>query len=109
MEVFTWRAEVGTSQSGEFRMLTSKFGDGYSQESPDGINNETQTWSVVVSGRPALVDPVLAFIRARKGQVFQWKPPGASALEYYRCKRYSKNDQGAAYSTLTMEFEQGYV
>lgn len=112
MSVFTWRAEVGSSGNGEFAMFSSVFGDGYSQEIPNGLNNETQKWSVVVSskgGSARTVQQVLDFIRAQKGQPFQWKAPNTAALGWYKCKRYSQSDEGGDYWTLTMEFEQAYA
>lgn len=108
-DTFTWRAEAKSQGNGEFAVYTSKFGDGYSQEVPQGLNNETQKWSVVVSGYSAYVQPALDFIRAHKGQVFFWHAPRTSAPGYYKCKRYSLSDEGGAYWTLTLEFEQGYL
>lgn len=109
MSVFTWRAEVGTSGEGEFALYSSKFGDGYSQDIPLGMNNEFQRFSVVVSGYSAQVQPVFDFIRAQKGQPFQWKAPKTAGLTWWKCRRYSHNDQGGDYTTLTMEFEQAYM
>jgi phage-related protein len=109
MAVFTWRAEVRTSGNGEFSMFSSLFGDGYSQEVPNGINNEMQKWSVVVSGKSSYVQEVLAFLRQQKGQPFEWKAPNTDGFGWYKCKRYSQNDEGGDYWNLTMEFEQAYA
>lgn len=112
MSVFIWRAEVGSSGTGEFNMFSSKFGDGYSQDIPNGVNNETQKWSVKVSskgGPDRTFQQALDFIRAQRGQPFQWKHPNASGLGWYKCKRYSQSDEGGDYWTLTMEFEQAYM
>lgn len=108
-ETFTWKADVSTSGGGEFAMQTAKFGDGYQQEVPDGMNNESQKWTVVVSGYAAQVQPALDFIRARKGQLFFWKAPRTSTAGYYKCKRYSLNDSGGSWWVLSMEFEQGFM
>lgn len=108
MAVFTWRVEVGTTGNGEFSMFSSKFGDGYSQDIPNGINNETQKWNVKVSDYEANIQPVIDFIRAHKGQPFQWKPP-SGVLGWYKCKRYSHTPGGGSWTELTMEFEQAYA
>jgi phage-related protein len=108
MAVFTWKVEVGTSGSGEFAMFSSKFGDGYSQDIPNGLNNETQKWSAKRSGYEKDVQPVLDFIRERKGQPFEWKPPSGQ-MGWYACKRYSLSPGGGAWTELTMEFEQAYA
>ena len=108
-ETFTWRAEVQSGGSGEFAMSSAKFGDGYTQEVPLGLNNEQQKWSVNVSGYQTYVAACLAFIQARKGQSFFWKAPFQSAPGYWKCKRWSASDQGAAYWTLILEFEQAFA
>ena len=83
-DTFTWRAETQSNGSGEFAMLTAKFGDGYEQSVPDGINNERQKWSVTVSGYAAYVQAALDFIRAQKGQSFFWKAPRTTEAGYYQ-------------------------
>lgn len=107
-DTFTWRAEIASSGSGEFPMRSSNFGDGYTQDSPTGLNNEKQKWNVSVSGYSANVGPVLDFIRAHKGIAFFWKAPLTSAPGYYVCVSYSSSDQGGDFWTITMQFEQRY-
>lgn len=109
MAVFTWRVEVGSSGSSDFAVFSSKFGDGYSQEVPNGMNNEVQKWSVVVSGKGSRHRDVVQFLRDHKGSPFQWKAPNTDGLGWYKCKRYSQTDAGGDYWTLTMEFEQAYI
>ncbi len=106
MSVFTFRAEVESTGTGEFGVYSSRFGDGYSQDIPAGIRNERQKWSVSVSGRGPYIREVLAFLRAERGQPFQWMAPNTTVLGWYNCKRYSQSDQGGDYWTLTMDFEQ---
>jgi Phage-related protein len=111
MAIFGFRAEVGTSGDGEFAVFSSKFGDGYSQDTPNGLNNETQKWSVKVSskgGSAKTVQQALDFIRAQKGLPFQWRAPNTTGLGWYACKRYSQSDEGGDFWTLTMQFEQAY-
>lgn len=108
MAVFTWRAQVGSSGSGDFAMFSSKFGDNYSQDVPNGQNNETQKWNVVVSGYGPQHRAVLAFLRTQKGVPFEWKIPNFG-MGWVKCKRYSQTDEGGDYWTLTMEFEQAYM
>lgn len=108
MAVFTFRAQVATAGTGEFRVFSNRFGEGYSQDVPNGRNNERQKWSVVVSGKSPVIQPVLDFIRAQAGVPFEWRAPNTSGLGWYNCKRYSQSDEGGNYWTLTMEFEQAY-
>ena len=109
MAVFTWRAEIGTTNNTDFAMFTSRFGDGYAQEVPNGLNNESQKWNVKVSGKGPRARAVLQFLRNHKGQPFQWKAPNTAGLGWYSCKRYSQSDEGGDYWTITMEFEQAYA
>lgn len=108
-ETFKWRVTTASSGSGEFAMRTSKFGDGYKQETPAGLNNETQTWNVEVSGYIAQVQPIIDFIRARKGESFFWKSPASNGLKYYNCKKYAINDVGGSYVVFRMDFEQVHL
>jgi phage-related protein len=108
-DTFNWRVHSTASGGGEIATSKSQFGDGYSQELPLGLNSETQRWTVTVSGYAALIDEVLAFIRAKQGaESFYWTPP-RGAQGYYRCKRYNTSDVGGAYFTLQMEFEQVFT
>lgn len=108
-DTFEWRADLATSGGGDFGVFQSKFGDGYSQDVPNGINNETQTWSVSISGYGDKVQPIIDFIRSHTGKSFFWKAPFTAAPGYYKCKKWGCNDQGGAYFTLTLQFEQGYM
>lgn len=108
MAVFNWRVEVGSSGNSDFSVFASKFGDGYSQISPNGLNNETQRWTARVSGKSKRILPILAFLREHGGAPFEWRAPNTSGLGWYSCKRFSQFDEGGDYWTITMEFEQAY-
>lgn len=68
----------------DFRTLTAKFGDGYEQTRPDGINNEVSTWTITYE---ALTDSekatVLSFLSLVKGSgIITWTPPGESEKKF---------------------------
>lgn len=109
MAVFTWRAEVGTSGNSELAMWSAKFGDGYSQDIPNGMNSETQKWNVEVSGYEKDMQAVVNFLRAQNGLPFQWKPPMTNTLQWFKCKRWGFDPGGGAWMKLRMEFEQAYA
>ena len=105
-DTFTWPVTTESSGGGEFKTTRTAFGDGYSQEVANGLNNEEQKWSVVFVGNKPEVETVLAFIRAKYGaQSFYWKPP-LGVQGFYRCKKYTPRREGGFVWTLTMEFEQ---
>lgn len=107
-DTFTWKSEATLTGGGEFIVNKAKFGDGYSQRVPDGLNNERQTWSVVVSGYEPYVAAALAFIRAKRGaEKFYWTPPlGERSL--WTCSSYTPTLQGSGHFTLTLEFVQEF-
>lgn len=105
-ETFTWRAETGTSGSGEFKFDTAQFGDGYSQDSATGLNPERQMWPVSVSGYSGFIEEVLTFIRANY-LCFNWKPP-MGVMGQYKCTKWNVNPSGGDHWTLSMQFEQTY-
>ena len=109
-ETFTWKAEVGgTSGSGEFKVGTAQFGDGYRQDSNIGLNPERQKWPVAVSGFRAQLQPIVDFVREHSGAMpFYWTPP-FGVLGYYKCKTWGLSPNGGDHWTLTMEFEQTYI
>ena len=106
--IFYWPVTTDSSGDAEFGMHTAKFGDGYEQNVPAGINNEKQSWNVVCNGyRPYVIDTVLAFVRGRKGRAFRWTPPGA-VQGWYKCPRYQVKNEGGNYYIVTFTFEQTY-
>jgi phage-related protein len=107
-DTFGWRVTIDTSGEGAFTTSLAKFGDGYSQEIPLGINNDVQSIKVSVEGYRSEMQPVIDFIRAHRGQSFFWKPP-FGVTGYYKCKKYSWKDQGGAYFTLSLDFEQAFM
>ncbi|HGM7097124.1 phage tail protein [Stenotrophomonas maltophilia] len=107
-ERFEWPVRVGTQGQGSFVVKGAPFGDGYTQRSPDGLNNETQKWPVSFVGYEAQIKPILAFLRARKGaESFLWTPPlGEEGL--YVCTEYSPTGHGGDLFTLAATFEQTF-
>lgn len=108
-ETFTWRAEVESTGDGMFAATKVQFGEGLSQSYSEGINNDVQKWSVKVSGKKNYVAPILAFVRAHKGvSSFFWTPP-LGEVGLYQVVKYGISDQGGAYFTLTLDFEQVFA
>lgn len=108
-DTFIWKSDATLSGGGEFVTKKAQFGDGFSQEAPDGINNDVQLWSVIVNGYTHELAPVMEFIRAKAGgESFFWTPP-LGVQGYYRCKKYSPVPQGSGLYTLTLEFQQVYT
>lgn len=109
IETFHWPIQLQAGMEGTFSYSTrsAKFGDGYEQISGEGINPETQSWPVTLSGLNEDVMPALAFIRAHVTKSFIWTPPnGAPGL--YRADKESVKASPLSrnVSTITATFKQ---
>uniref|UniRef100_UPI004053E93E phage tail protein n=1 Tax=Pseudomonas sp. G.S.17 TaxID=3137451 RepID=UPI004053E93E len=56
-EVFPWSPRVRSSGDTQPNVLSSQFGNGYSQRLPVGINNLAATWSVSFTGPRSILSP----------------------------------------------------
>ena len=66
----------GNSQTNTFKVLTSKFGDGYEQNISVGINNKSGVWQFSKNGKKALILEIKAFFDEHKGaDSFLWDSP----------------------------------
>lgn len=109
-ETFNWRVESATSGETTFDVTKVKFGDGYSQEVPQGINNVMRTWDITVSGYTSEIAPIVAFLDAHAGATrFLWKPSPLRPLGYYICTRYREQNNGGGHWTITAQFELAYL
>ena len=74
---FTYRQNLeGNSQTNTFKVLTSKFGDGYEQNISVGINNKSGVWQFSKNGKKALILEIKAFFDEHKGaDSFLWDSP----------------------------------
>lgn len=108
-DTFTWRVHTDSSGEGEMTLSRAKFGDGYEQTLPQGLNAEVQKWRVVYSGYGVEAQQVIDFIRSHKGVSFFWKPPLTATPQYFKCSKYGIGDQGGAYYVINLEFEQAFM
>lgn len=66
----------GNSQTSTFKVLSSKFGDGYEQNVSVGINNKSSTWQYTKTAKEALILEIKAFFDEHKGVYsFLWDSP----------------------------------
>lgn len=110
-DTFTW-APLMASPGGQAQLRTSeaRFGDGYSQEVQDGINNEVATWQLTFVGRSATIQAIMAFIRAHGGATsFFWTPP-LDVPKLFRCKTFTPPiKQGPDAYQVTLSFQQVFA
>lgn len=97
---------IGMKKNMEPRLLGAKFGDGYQQTAPDGINTVLQvlevSWNILTFEAGDEIDN---FLTARHGEVFLWTKPRELSPRRWRCKTWSKDEQ-ATTSNITATFEE---
>jgi len=108
-DVFSWRPVGTPSGTSTFRVRKAQFGDGYSQEVADGLNNKVQSWPLQFAGYKAAITPIAAFLDAHAGYMgFFWTPPlGVQGL--YKASEYSLTPEGGDFYTLSVTFEQKFA
>ncbi|EMK1731247.1 phage tail protein [Salmonella enterica] len=111
-DTFTWPVQIQEGMEGQFihRVRTAQFGDGYKQVSGDGINPETQSWPVTLTGKHAAMLPVLTFVRGHVTRAFIWTPPfGTPSLWRVAADSIRATPLSSQVMTVTATFEQAYA
>lgn len=77
MPTFTYTPAYSTSKSVKPRFKQAKFGDGYSQESADGLNPIAEEWNVQFENiTVATFTAIETFFKNTKGYLsFDWTTP----------------------------------
>lgn len=90
----------------EPRVRMAKFGDGYEQRSPDGLNTRPRSLSLSwpnlsTTQKNTLVD----FVRARNGaQAFFWTPPGEGSAIKIKCPKWTIKRTSGPWWSVSCEF-----
>lgn len=104
-DTFTWRPTNDARGTLKARVSRAKFGDGYSQAVPDGINPISGSWPLTFVGDQAEMQAMVDFLDAHVGVSFFWKPP-LRPVGLYQCDAYDPKDEGGAFYTVTATFQQ---
>ena len=102
------RPSPGTENTPELKILSAQFGDGYTQETPDGINHIRSVWRLKWDAlTPAQADAIEAFFVAQKGTTpFWWKEVSTGPWIKVTCKEWSRT-RGAPH-TVTATLRQSF-
>ncbi|PRD13971.1 phage tail protein [Pantoea coffeiphila] len=109
IETFTWRTQIQDGMEGSFtqRVRVTVFGDGFKQVTGDGINPESQTWPISMSGREKELIPALNFLRQHAVKAFIWTPPyGGTGLYRVAADSIRASPIGCEVMTIKATFEQ---
>jgi phage-related protein len=103
---FSFLSDFGIQANTEPRITTAKFGDGYEQLVPDGLNIHPRRWNIKFTARTGVeADAIDDFFKDRNGGVdwFWWSPPRRGRIKV-RCKTWNKIEQGFNNVDITAEF-----
>ena len=105
----TTKIDQSSTRKRTNRVLSAKFGDGYSQEAPDGTNSQTDEWSVAYSNlSSADRTTVLAVLDAVGGTDYiTWTAQGDSSSKKWKVTDgYTESWTSAALSNIRFNIKQ---
>lgn len=106
MDKFHWSPQLGAGSSIKPKIKEINFGDGYSQRSPDGINNNLRSHSVSFLEKTIEIASIDLFLSVKNGvDAFLFCPHGEWEDRKVICKEWSTEHLGT-YSKLTATFQE---
>ncbi len=97
-----------SSVTSKFRTVTAKFGDGYRQDAPDGINDRTDVWDLRFEHLQATQRDIVKnfFDTVKTSTSFTWQAPGDSVVKTWKATSgLSRTNMGIT-TTLAITIEQ---
>ena len=111
MADWVWVESPGTSLDEEPRVKSARFGDGYEQIAPDGINAEGQSWNLQFDGvENSIADEMIAFLRSYGRSGFDYVPLWETVAVRTRCRKWRRT-HGPNYGEcgISATFERMYA
>lgn len=110
---FTWKPQTAYLINSEPDVSVVKFGDGYEQRAPKGLNPLRDKYDLRFVGvdnlchnRPNVAKQAEAFLRARGAvEAFTWTPPNLTAPILVVCRSWTMTKTHSVYD-LSATFEQ---
>lgn len=92
----------------EFRISEMRYGNGYSQRTPDGINAVIEMWDVAWENITSTeFNNIVAALDTAKGvDYFIWTPPGSSSSKKFIAKSYTKSVMSGDVYSVSASLEQ---
>lgn len=83
MSDFNWTPSYRTEVEDQYAVKEARFGDGYRQTSPDGVNPVAEVWNLVFENIPlATGQAIRAFLKGKAGTSFTWTNPDGVEKRY---------------------------
>ena len=100
----------GTAFKPHIKVLEAEFGDGYSQPTPDGINNVRETVDLRWDGlTEPQMEAINSFLTARKGaEAFYYQPAGFGTAMKWTCKEWTRTLGGGVWQ-MTANLVQSFT
>ncbi len=94
----------------EPRIKRASFGDGYSQQAPDGINYNLYTWNLVWEVLTSdEKDTIEAFLESKGGyQTFEWEDPASDTYKV-KCTGWTISNFEPSLYKITATFKQAPI
>ncbi|QCZ25495.1 phage tail protein [Leclercia adecarboxylata] len=112
IEKFPWPIQSASQPTTKSKdtIRKAQFGDGYTQVSGSGINDETLTYEYSFTGRPDKGLQIYAFLRRHKTKAFSFQPPfGELALWGVEADSLQKVVKGKTIMYISATFEQAFA
>jgi phage-related protein len=108
LAIFNWVPDYGAQASVTPTVLTSQYGDGYSQDIPLGINTLPQVWKLKFNREPWDADEIFNFLMNQGGYLrFWWTPPRQEqAIKVKTTGAIQKTESDAGQTTIEVTFTQ---
>lgn len=107
MAMFVWKPARRPFRTRKPRVKSIRFGDGYEQRFPDGLNTMLASWELAFRCRSrSVADAIDDFLYAQAGaDAFDWTDPLGNAGKYI-CREWRRDEIGRGLAVITATFEQ---
>lgn len=108
-QTFNWVVSTQASPTIGYTVRSAQFGDGYSQDVGEGVNNKTESWEVSFVGSDTEVLAIMTFLDALAGyKSFFWTNP-LGQIGLYKCKDPKPTEVGGNTFSFTGTFTKAYA
>lgn len=106
LDTFGWQPSKNVRKSVKPRVREVRFGDGYRQRVPDGLNTVLSAWSVTFAARSAAeADAIEAFLATKGGAIaFLFAISGTPVS--VTCSEWERTTERHNNHTITATFQQ---
>jgi phage-related protein len=106
-ETLTYQPSYQVTKSVEPRMKSIKFGNGYEQDYPDGINAIQPEWSVTFEFPDPDIEAIDDFLTRNYATYFNWAfCKGWGPLKQYKCRKWQLAPISGNMSRITATFQE---